>query len=92
MEDYSLRFAPTDYRKWSSMVVAGTALGGIAYLADYSTGASAVVTHGAPSAIVGILVAAVVIFLTGIPIAYYSAKYCVDMDLLTRGAGFGYFG
>jgi purine-cytosine permease-like protein len=92
VEDYSLRFAPTHYRKWSSMVVAGTALGGIAYLADYSIGASAVLTNGAPSAIVGILVAALVIFLTGIPIAYYSAKYCVDMDLLTRGAGFGYFG
>ncbi|MCY0882146.1 MAG: hypothetical protein OWS74_09130, partial [Firmicutes bacterium] len=30
--------------------------------------------------------------LTGIPIAYYSAKYNVDMDLLTRGAGFGYYG
>jgi purine-cytosine permease-like protein len=73
-------------------VVAGTALGGIAYLADYSIGASAVLTNGGPSAIVGILVAAVVIFLTGIPIAYYSARYAVDMDLLTRGSGFGYFG
>lgn len=92
VEDYSLRFAPTRYRKWSSLVVAGTALGGIAYLADYSIGASAVLTHGAPSAIVGILVAAVVIFLTGIPIAYYSARYSIDMDLLTRGSGFGYFG
>ncbi|MEA2189632.1 MAG: hypothetical protein QOK16_4643 [Solirubrobacteraceae bacterium] len=26
------------------------------------------------------------------PIAYYSAKYSIDMDLITRGAGFGYFG
>ena len=32
------------------------------------------------------------IFVTGIPIAYYSAKYNVDVDLLTRGAGFGYLG
>jgi purine-cytosine permease-like protein len=36
--------------------------------------------------------AAVVIFLTGIPISYYSSKYNIDMDLLTRGAGFGYLG
>ena len=33
-----------------------------------------------------------VIFLTSFPIAYYSAKYSIDMDLITRGAGFGYFG
>ena len=37
-------------------------------------------------------VAAVIIFLTSIPIAYYSSKYKIDMDLLTRGAGFGYLG
>jgi purine-cytosine permease-like protein len=91
-EDYSLRFAPTSYRKWTPFVVAGTALGGIAYLADYSIGASAVLTNGAPSAILGILLAALIIFVTGVPIAYYSAKYAVDMDLLTRGSGFGYFG
>ena len=32
------------------------------------------------------------IFLTGLPIAYYAANYGVDIDLLTRGAGFGYIG
>ena len=32
------------------------------------------------------------IFLTGLPISYYAAKYGVDIDLLTRGAGFGYIG
>ncbi len=26
------------------------------------------------------------------PIAYYAAKYGIDIDLLTRGAGFGYIG
>ncbi|MCM2341527.1 ATP-binding protein, partial [Rhodoferax sp.] len=28
----------------------------------------------------------------GLPISIYAAKYGVDMDLLTRGAGFGYIG
>ena len=32
------------------------------------------------------------IFLTCIPIAYYAATYGIDIDLLTRGAGFGYIG
>lgn len=92
IEDYSLRYAPKSFRKWSPMACAITALGGIAYLADYSIGASIAVAHGSASAVVAILVAAVTIFLTGIPIAYYAAKYNIDMDLLTRGAGFGYFG
>ena len=36
--------------------------------------------------LLGILVAAVAIFLTGLPLAYYSARYNIDLDLVTRGA------
>src|SRR5690348_7992288 len=39
LEDYTLRFAPRSYRRWTPMVVATTALGGIAYMADFSIGA-----------------------------------------------------
>ena len=92
LEDYSLRYAPKSFRRWSEFTVASTALGGIAYLADFSIGASIAVTHGITNAIVAVLVAAVTIFLTGIPIAYYSAKHSIDMDLLTRAGGFGYLG
>ena len=92
VEDYSLRYAPRSFRKWSEYAVATAALGGIAYLVDFAIGGSLVVTHGFSSALWGILLAAVTIFLTGIPIAYYSARYNIDMDLLTRGAGFGYLG
>lgn len=92
IEDYSLRYAPTSFRTWTPLLVASTALGGIAYLADYAIGASIVLSNGTPSALLGILLAAVTIFVTGVPISYYSAKYGIDMDLLTRGAGFGYFG
>ncbi|HEY0447962.1 hypothetical protein [Actinophytocola sp.] len=91
-EDYSLRFAAHSFRRWSPFVVAGTALGGIAYLADFAIGASIVLTYGFTSGVLAILAAAVIIFLTGIPIASACARYGVDMDLLTRGAGFGYFG
>lgn len=92
LEDYSLRYAPRSFRKWSEFTVASTALGGIAYLADFAIGASIAITHGFSDAIAAVLVAAVVIFLTSIPIAYYSAKHSIDMDLLTRAAGFGYLG
>jgi purine-cytosine permease-like protein len=92
VEDYSLRYAPASFRKWSEFTIAMTALGGIAYLADFAIGASIFLSYGFTSALWAILLAAVVIFVTGLPIAYYSARYNLDMDLLTRGAGFGYLG
>ncbi len=92
LEDYSLRYAPRSFRKWSEYACASAALGGIAYLVDFAIGASITVAYGFTSATLAIFLAAVTIFLTGIPISYYSAKYNIDMDLLTRGAGFGYLG
>lgn len=92
LEDYTLRFAPRSYRKWSAGVVATSALGGIAYLADFSIGANIGIAYGTTNAIIGILVAALIIFATGFPLAYYAARYNIDLDLITRGSGFGYYG
>src|SRR5436305_14643551 len=93
LEDYSLRYAPRSFRKWGTYATATAALGGIAYLADYAIGANIALNLGGfYNALWSILLAAIVIFLTGIPISYYSARYNIDMDLLTRGAGFGYLG
>ena len=55
-------------------------------------GAAITVSFGFTNAMWAILVVSAVIFLSGLPISYYSAKYGVDIDLLTRGAGFGYLG
>jgi purine-cytosine permease-like protein len=92
LEDYTLRFAPRSYRRWSTSVVAISALGGIAYLADFAIGANIGISYGTTNALWGILVFAVVIFLTGFPLAYYAARYNLDLDLITRGSGFGYYG
>ena len=92
LEDYSLRYAPGSFRRWSMFSVATTALGGIAYLADFAIGGSVAIAYGFSNAVAAIVIAAVIIFLTSVPIAYYSSKYKIDMDLLTRGAGFGYLG
>ncbi len=92
LEDYALRYAPPSFRKWSPFIVANTAIGGISFLALEAIGGSLEINYGSANAIGGILVAGVIIFLTGIPISYYAAKYNIDMDLLTRGAGFGYIG
>ena len=92
LEDYSLRYAPKSFRKWSEFLVANTALGGISFLALEAIGASLLVSYGFANAFWAILFSGLIIFLAGLPIAYYAAKYNIDMDLLTRGAGFGYIG
>lgn len=91
-EDYALRYVPSSFRKWSEFLVANTAIGGISFLALEAIGASIAVSYGFTNAFWAILVVGLIIFLTNLPIAYYSAKYNLDIDLLTRGAGFGYIG
>src|ERR1700722_11366946 len=92
LEDYTLRFAPRSYRRWSTAVVGISALGGIAYLADFAIGANLGISYGTANALWGIGIFAVVIFATGLPLAYYAARYNIDLDLITRGSGFGYYG
>ncbi|HEY5849051.1 MAG TPA: hypothetical protein VIT42_19885 [Microlunatus sp.] len=92
LEDYTLRFAPRHYRRWSPGVVAISALGGIAYLADFAIGANIGISYGTTNALWGIAIFTVVIFLTGFPLAYFAARYNLDLDLITRGSGFGYYG
>lgn len=38
------------------------------------------------------MIFAVVVMATGFPVAYYSARYDIDLDLVTRGNGSGYYG
>jgi purine-cytosine permease-like protein len=92
LEDYTLRFAPRHYRRWTPAVVGISALGGIAYLADFAIGANIGIAYGTTNALWGIAVFAVVVVLTGFPLAYYAARYNLDLDLITRGSGFGYYG
>ena len=92
MEDYSLRYAPRSFRKWSPLLLANTALGGISFLALEAIGGSLAVHYGFQNSFWAIVVCSAIIFATGVPITYYAAKYNLDMDLLTRGAGFGYIG
>jgi signal transduction histidine kinase/CheY-like chemotaxis protein/purine-cytosine permease-like protein len=93
LEDYALRFTPQGFRKWTEWRVAQTALGGAAaFLILEAIGATLLVQYGFVNAFWAILATGLIIFLAGLPISVYAAKYGVDMDLLTRGAGFGYIG
>lgn len=92
LEDYALRFTAIQSRRWSIGRVAQTALGATAFLALEAIAASVTLSYGFTNAIAAMLVVAVIIFITGFPISYYAAKHGLDIDLLTRGAGFGYLG
>ena len=92
LEDYALRFTAKSARRWSSLRVANTAIGAISFLALEAIGGAVTLNYGFVNATSAILAVGALIFLTGLPIAYYAATYGVDIDLLTRGAGFGYIG
>ena len=92
LEDYALRFTATSARRWSSFRVANTALGAISFLACEAIGGSLTLSYGFSNVVWAVAAVSVLIFLTGLPIAYYAVKHGVDVDLLTRGAGFGYIG
>jgi signal transduction histidine kinase/CheY-like chemotaxis protein/purine-cytosine permease-like protein len=92
MEDYALRFTPQRFRKWSEWRVANTAFGAASFLILEAVGATLLVQYGFTNAFWAIVATGLIIFMAGLPISIYAARYGVDMDLLTRGAGFGYIG
>ena len=92
MEDYALRYTPQRFRKWSEWRVANTAFGAASFLILEAVGATLLGQYGFINAFWAIVATGLIIFLAGLPISVYAARYGVDMDLLTRGAGFGYIG
>ncbi|MDB5925832.1 MAG: hybrid sensor histidine kinase/response regulator [Betaproteobacteria bacterium] len=92
MEDFALRFTPRAFRKWSPFRVANTAIGGVSFLALEAIGGSITLNYGYTNAVWAIAVVSVIVFVTALPISYRAARSGIDMDLLTRGAGFGYIG
>lgn len=92
LEDYALRYSPSSFRKWSPFLLANTAIGSISFLALEVIGAVLLINYGFTNAFWAIAFASIIIFAAGVPITYYTARYNIDIDLLTRSAGFGYVG
>ena len=92
MEDFALRFTARRARRWSYGRVANTAIGSISFLALEAIGGTITLVYGFDIAVTAIMLVGLLLFLTGLPISYYAARHGVDIDLLTRGAGFGYIG
>ena len=92
LEDYALRFTAKSARHWSAGKVGQTALGAVSFLALEAIGGSITLNYGFVNATLAIAAVGLLIFATAFPICFYAAKFGVDIDLLTRGAGFGYIG
>jgi len=92
LEDYALRYAPRSFRKWSEFEVANTAFGSTSFLVLEAIGGFLSINYGFTNAFWAIIAVGVVIFITSLPISYYAARFHIDIDLLTRAAGFGYIG
>ena len=92
LEDYALRFTAKQARRWSPRQVSNTAMGAISFLALEAIGGAITLHFGFFNAVSAIMLVALLIFLTSLPISYYAARYGVDIDLLSRGASFGYIG
>ena len=92
LEDFALRFTAKKARRWSAAQVGQTALGAVSFLALEAIGGSITLNYGFVNAFAAIAVVGCIIVATAMPICVYAANYGVDIDLLTRGAGFGYIG
>jgi signal transduction histidine kinase/FixJ family two-component response regulator/purine-cytosine permease-like protein len=92
LEDYALRFTAKSARRWSALRVANTALGAISFLALEAIGAGLTLEFGFRNSVAAMAVVSLLIFLVSLPICATAAREGVDIDLLTRGAGFGYIG
>ncbi|MBA9070861.1 signal transduction histidine kinase/purine-cytosine permease-like protein/ActR/RegA family two-component response regulator [Methylobacterium sp. RAS18] len=67
-------------------------MGSLSFLALEAIGGTLVLATGFTNTFAAVLVVGLIIFATAAPITIYAARYGVDIDLLTRGAGFGYLG
>ncbi len=92
LEDYALRFTAKSARRFSSNRISHTAIGAISFLALEAIGGTITLSYGTTNAFFAILTAAVAMLIVGLPISRYAIRHGVDIDLLTRGASFGYIG
>ncbi|MET9018382.1 hypothetical protein ABZV93_00215 [Actinopolymorpha sp. NPDC004070] len=92
MEDYSLRYAPKSFRSWSPWMVFLSCLVCMSAMAGYALDAAFVNEFGFGNALIGFLVAMACTFPLTVVVAFAIARQHLDIDLLTRGTGFGYLG
>ncbi|GLH27478.1 hypothetical protein WSS15_01280 [Acetobacter pasteurianus] len=91
-EDYALRFTARSARTATPMRAAFTALGSISFLALEAIGGTLTLAFGFTNTAIAIAFVTVLIFCITLPLCATAARSGLDVDLLTRGTGFGYIG
>lgn len=92
LEDHAHRQTAVAARHWSTRVVLQTALGASASLVCEVIGATITLFYGVSVSVAAILAGCLLMFIASLPIAVQAARKGLDIDLITRGAGFGYLG
>ncbi|WP_172331026.1 ATP-binding protein [Mangrovicoccus sp. HB161399] len=90
-EDYALRFTARGSRL-PARRVAQTALGAMAFLACEAIGGALTLSYGTANTLAAIAALTAIAFAIGLPVVANAARAGLDIDLLTRAAGFGYLG
>ncbi|WP_303969016.1 cytosine permease [Sporosarcina ureae] len=91
-KDYSLDRVPLEDRTKSWLSITNITFGIATAIFYFQMGSVMALQFGAPNAIVSAIYAIIVAGLLGTVIAYLSAKSGMNVNLLSRGGGFGYIG
>lgn len=92
VKDYSLDRVPIEDRSKSWLSITNITFGIATAIFYFQMGSVMALQFGAPNAIVSAIYAIIVAGLLGTVIAYLSAKSGMNVNLLSRGGGFGYIG
>ncbi|WP_301109329.1 cytosine permease [Sporosarcina sp.] len=92
VKDYSLERVPIEDRNKSWLSITNITFGIATAIFYFQMGSVMALQFGAPNAIASAIYAIVVAGLLGTVIAYLSAKSGMNVNLLSRGGGFGYIG
>ncbi|MGV3512393.1 MAG: ATP-binding protein [Novosphingobium sp.] len=92
LEDFAHRHTGGEARQGPARTVVLSALGTSSSLVYEAIGATITLLYGLKVSVAAIVAGCLLMVLTGLPIAIRSARKAIDIDLVTRGAGFGYLG
>ncbi|KMY56288.1 permease [Bacillus sp. FJAT-27231] len=91
-DDFSLEKVPVEGRTMGWMSITNVTLGVATAMLFIQMGSLMAISFGAVNALLAEIYATVVAGVVGIGICYYAAKSGLNVNLMARGGGFGYFG
>lgn len=91
-DDFSLEKVPIEGRTMGWMSITNVTLGVATAMLFIQMGSLMAISFGAVNALLAEIYATIVAGVVGIGICFYAAKSGLNVNLMARGGGFGYFG